>query len=104
MAYLEIADKSVVTSGSYQRYYTVDGKRYHHIIHPDTQMPATEFTSVSILCKDSGLGDALSTAIFCMPLEKGKTLIESMNEVEAMWVSVDGNITVSSGWNKYIKK
>ena len=104
LAYLEIADKSVVTSGSYQRYYTVDGKRYHHIIHPDTQMPATEFTSVSILCKDSGLGDALSTAIFCMPLEKGKTLIESMNEVEAMWLSVDGNITVSSGWNKYIKK
>ena len=104
LAYLEIADKSVVTSGSYQRYYTVDGKRYHHIIHPDTQMPATEFTSVSIICKDSGLGDALSTAIFCMPLEKGKTLIESMNEVEAMWLSVNGKITVSSGWNKYIKK
>ncbi len=104
LAYLEISDKSIVTSGSYQRYYVVDGKRYHHIIHPNTLMPATEFTSVSILCKDSSLGDALSTAVFCMALDEGLNLIESIPEVEAMWLDNNGKITVSSGWNKYIKK
>lgn len=104
LAYLEVSGESVVTSGSYQRYYVVDGKRYHHIIHPDTLMPAEEFTSVSVVCTDSGLGDALSTALFCLPLDTGLELVESMSEVEAMWVDESGNKTVSSGFNNYLKE
>ncbi|MBO7149165.1 MAG: FAD:protein FMN transferase [Clostridia bacterium] len=104
LAYLELNGESVVTSGSYQRYYIVDGKRYHHIIHPDTQMPAEGFTSVSVVCKDSGLGDALSTALFCLPLDKGIELIESMPGVEAMWVDEQGEKTVSSGFSDYVKE
>ncbi len=103
LAYLEISGESVVTSGSYQRYYVVDGKRYHHIIHPDTQMPAEGFESVSVVCRDSGLGDALSTALFCLPLDTGLELVESMNGVEAMWIDEDGTKTVSSGFVKYVK-
>ena len=104
LAYLQVAGKSVVTSGSYQRYYYVDGKRYHHIIHPDTLMPAEGFVSVSVVCENSGLGDALSTALFCLTLEEGLALVDSTPDAEAMWVADDGTKTVSSGWNEYVKK
>ncbi len=104
LSYLHLNGKSVVTSGSYQRYYYVDGKPYHHIIHPDTLMPASGFLSVSVLCDDSGLGDALSTALFCMSLTDGTALVESLTDVEAMWVTDNGEITVSSGWNNYVKQ
>lgn len=103
LAYLDINDESVVTSGSYQRFYYVDGTAYHHIIHPDTLMPSEGFLSVSVVCKNSGFGDALSTALFCLHLEEGLELVESIPETEVMWVSEDGTQTVSSGWNEYIK-
>lgn len=104
LEYLSLSGESVVTSGSYQRFYYVDGKAYHHIIHPDTLMPAEGFMSVSVICENSGLGDALSTALFCMTKEKGLELVESIADVEAMWVTDDGIKTVSSGWNRYVKK
>ncbi len=101
IAYLGIESMAVVTSGSYQRYYIVDGKRYHHIIDPETLMPGENFQSVSILCPDSGKGDALSTALFSMSYEKGSQLIESLVDTEAMWVLPDGTIKYSSGFDKY---
>ena len=103
LAYLYLNGQSLVTSGSYQRFYVVDGKQYHHIIHPSTLMPAEGYLSVSVLCSNSGLADALSTALFCMPLEDGIAMIEAMQGVEAMWVQEDGSKTVSSGWNNYTK-
>lgn len=103
LAYLSLSGQSVVTSGSYQRYYTVDGKRYHHIIHPDTLMPAEGYLSVSVVCNNSGLGDALSTALFCMPQNKGLALVESLDGVEAMWVDENGAQSFSSGWSLYTK-
>jgi len=62
----EISDTSVVTSGDYERYFTVGDKRYHHIIDKDTGMPARAFSSVTVVTQDSGVADALSTALFCM--------------------------------------
>ncbi len=102
-AYLQLDGQSVVTSGSYQRYYYVDGKAYHHIIDPKTLMPSEDYLSVSVICQDSGLGDALSTALFCLSVEKGKTLIESIDNVEAMWVTKTGEKTYSSGWKNFEK-
>ncbi len=96
--YLKVSDCSVVTSGSYQRYYTVNGANYHHIIDPLTLQPAKEYLSVSIVCRDSGLGDALSTALFCMPYAKGLDLINSLEDVEALWVFPDGQIQTSQGF------
>ena len=95
---------SLVTSGVYERYYTVDGKRYHHIIDPETLMPSELFQSVSIVCKDSGMADALSTSIFNMTLEEGKNLIESLEDTEAFWILNDGTYEYSSGFEAYIRK
>lgn len=96
-----ISNKSLVTSGSYQRFYEVDGKRYHHIIDPDTLMPSKYFKSVSILTDDSGLADVLSTAIFCMSYEDGAKLIKSFDNTEAVWVTNDGQVLYSDGCSKY---
>ena len=104
LAYLSLNGQALVTSGSYQRYYTVDGKRYHHIIHPDTLMPAEGYLSVSVICDDSGLADALSTALFCMTPEDGLSLVESMANVQALWVKDDGTRITSSGWSTFVKQ
>jgi thiamine biosynthesis lipoprotein len=89
---LTVSDTSLVTSGDYERYYTVDGKRYHHIIDKDTLMPAEHFASVSILCRDSGLADALSTALFTMSYEDGVALLSSLDGVGAVWVTQNGEV------------
>lgn len=101
-AYLSIKDESVVTSGSYQRYYTVDGKRYHHIIDPETLFPAENFLSVSVICQSSATGDALSTALFCMSYEEGLSLVNSTEGVEAMWIFPNGEKRYSEGFSSYI--
>lgn len=99
--YLHLTGESLVTSGSYQRYYTVDGVDYHHIIDPKTLMPGTKYRSVSVLTTDSGLGDALSTSLFLTDYDSGLQLVESMDNVEAMWVMPDGEQRYSSGFKKY---
>lgn len=99
--YLEVAGESIVTSGSYQRFYVVNGENYHHIIDPETLMPGTKYRSVSVLTDDSGLGDAMSTALFLMDYEEGKQLVESIENVEAMWVLPDGKQQYSSGFEEY---
>lgn len=94
---------SVVSSGNYERYYTVNGNRYHHIIDPETLFPSAYFNQVTIVCDDSGVGDALSTAIFNMPLEEGRAYIESLEGVEALWVLKDGTQVVSDGFPDFVK-
>ena len=96
---LALTGEALVTSGSYQRYYTVNGERYHHIIDPDTLMPAKGFLSVSVLTADSALGDALSTALFCMTLSEGEALIGSLPHTEAMWILPNGEKRVTDGWS-----
>ena len=101
---VSLTDKCLVTSGDYQRYYVVDGVEYCHIIDPDTLMPPTYFSAVSIICDDSGLADALSTALFNMPYEDGLALINSMDNAEAIWVLKDGSIKYSENFEDYIVK
>lgn len=101
---VQAKDISVVTSGNYQRYYTVDGKRYCHIINPDTLMPADYFSSVTILTEDSGVADAYSTALFNMSLEDGMKFVDELDGVEAMWILEDGRIQYSQGFGQYIEE
>ncbi len=98
IATLALTELSLVTSGSYQRYYTVDGKQYHHIIDPDTLFPADKLWAVSIVTQDSGLADALSTALFTLSIEDGQALLATFENVGALWVALDGTITESENF------
>ncbi len=97
-----VSGGSVVTSGDYQRNYVVDGKFYHHIIDPETLYPSAYWRSVTIICGDSGLADALSTALFLLPLEDGQQLLDACG-AEAMWVDSDGNQFYSPGFQAQIR-
>ncbi len=99
---LKIQSGSIVTSGDYQRAYVVDGELYHHIIDPNTLYPSTLWRSVTIVCQDSGLGDALSTALFVLPMEEGQRLLDDMG-AEAMWVDREGNRFYSPGFQDFIR-
>ena len=94
---IEIGDGAVVTSGDYERYFISGDKKYHHIIDPVTLMPADYFSAVTILTKDSGLADALSTALFCMSYDEGLALIEGLSDVDAIWIFKDGRMESTDG-------
>lgn len=82
---LRVSDGAVVTSGDYQRVYFAEGKSYHHIIDPATQMPSEYWRSVTVVCGNSALADALSTALFLLPLEQGRSLARQAG-AEVLWV------------------
>ncbi len=102
--YLALTGGAVVTSGSYQRFYAVDGVRYHHIISPETLMPENTYACVTVVAESSALGDALSTALFSMPQSAGLALVDSIAGAEAMWVYAGGEKAYSAGFHKFIKK
>ena len=99
---LNITGGSIVTSGDYQRCYMVDGKIYHHIIDPATLYPSTYWRSVTIICTDSGLADALSTALFLLPYEEGLALAQKCG-AEAMWVNEAGEQLYTPGFQDLIR-
>lgn len=97
MAALSINDQSVVTSGDYERYFEKDGVIYHHILDPATGYPVqNDLDQVTIISDRSVDGDALSTTCFAMGLEDGLELIRSLDGVEAIFVTKDGEIHTSS--------
>ena len=99
---LYLTKGSMVTSGDYQRAYMVDGEMYHHIIDPDTLYPGKLWRAVTVVCPDSGLADALSTALFLLPIEEGQRLLDECESV-AMWVDADGDIYYSTGFEELIR-
>ena len=101
---LTIADTSCVTSGDYERYFTVDGVRYHHVIDRDTLMPAAYFRSVTVITPHSGLADGLSTALFAMSYEDGLALVQKIGNVEVLWISADGTKLYTPGISQMIMK
>ncbi len=99
---VKISSGAVVTSGDYQRYYTVNGQKYHHIIDPETRYPAALWRSVTVICPDSGLADALSTSLFLSDREAGQSLLDRYRAV-ASWVDPEGNVFFSPGYEEYVK-
>lgn len=99
IAKVAVDDMSVITSGTYERYFEQDGVLYHHILDPVTGYSVNNgLTSVTILSEDGTDGDALSTTCFVLGPEKGMDLIESMEGIGAMFIADDNTISYSSGW------
>lgn len=95
---LKVTDKTVVTSGVYERYYRIDGKLYHHILDTATGYPYDNgLYEVTIICDKSVDGDALSTTCFALGLSDGLAFIESVPDTEAIFVDSDYNIHGTSG-------
>ncbi|MCW6091581.1 FAD:protein FMN transferase [Clostridium sporogenes] len=95
---VSVSDKSVVTSGNYERFFERNGKRYHHIFDTKTGYPAEKgLISVSIISDKSIDGDALSTSVYTLGLDEGKKLIESLKDVEAVFVTNDKKVYTTSG-------
>ena len=98
-----VSDTSIVTSGDYERYFTVDGKNYHHVIDKDTLQPSTYFHSVTVVTKDGALADALTTALFSMHINDGHALVESIDGVEALWIGTNGTTVKSTGFPEAVE-
>ena len=99
-AIIKVKNKSVVTSGNYERYFIKNGKRYHHIMDPKTGAPSESGIISSTIISDKSIdGDALSTATFILGLKKGMELINSLSGVEAIFVTNDNKVYTSSGLN-----
>lgn len=99
---VKIGGASLVTSGSYQRYFEVDGRRYGHIIDPETLMPAERYLSVSVTGPDSGVCDALSTALFIADEDEGREILGRFPGYGAMWVGQDGGMEFSDAFREIV--
>lgn len=91
---------SVVTSGGYERNYIYNGKEYHHIIDPENLFPSEYVKGVTVISKDSSIGDVLSTILFLMSVEEGQEFIKEY-DVEAIWYTNDNKIIRSEGFSNY---
>ncbi|MCK4873749.1 MAG: FAD:protein FMN transferase [Phycisphaerales bacterium] len=96
-ASLEITDTSVSTSGDYERYFILDGVRYHHILDPRTGRPARGLRSATVICPDATLADALSTALLILGADRALALVERLDHVEAVLVDDDAGVHVTTG-------
>lgn len=95
---LELTERSIVTSGDYERYFTYQGKRYHHILDSETGYPAdSDVSGVSIISERGIDGDALSTTLFILGVDKGLEFIEDMDGIEAIFITRDKKVIVSDG-------
>lgn len=96
MATVELNDAAISTSGDYQRYFILDGKRFHHILDPKTGYPAQECQSVSVIAGDGVYTDAFSTGVFVLGPEKGIALLQRMG-FEGLIVDKNGTIHTTQG-------
>ncbi len=100
--FLYLDNLSVVTSGDYQRYYMVNGKKIHHIIDPSTLYPASYYKSVTVIMEDSAQADLLSTWLFTLPLEEAEKAAKELG-AEVFWVMQDDTVAYTDGYVAYSK-
>jgi thiamine biosynthesis lipoprotein len=103
-AWLDTTEQAVVTSGNYENYIEVDGRRLSHILDPRTGWPVEELRSVTIVCPDGELADALATGVSVLGVEKGLALVDRLKGVEAMLVDSGGTIHFSKGLEAMVTK
>lgn len=95
-AHLAVTNQAVVTSGNYEKFVVIDGKKYTHIIDPRTGYPVSGLQSVTIICPNAELADALATSVFVLGPEIGLHLINQLKGVEAILVDDAQKIHYSS--------
>lgn len=93
---LDLSDRAVSTAGDYERFFIKDNIRYHHILNPKTGLPASECRSATVIAPRGLIADPLSTTLFLLGPADGMALIESMNDIDAIIVDKNGQVTVSS--------
>ncbi len=94
---LEVGPCSIATSGDYERFFTYDGVRYHHILDPRDGMPAAASVSVTVIGRDAGLCDALATGFFVMGADEALAVAESLPGIEAVFIFGDSLRVVTTG-------
>lgn len=93
---ISVTNKTIVTSGVYERFFEENGIKYHHILDPNTGYPVqNDLLSVTIISSSSILADTLSTSLFVLGAEKGKKIIDSIPETEAIFVFTDKHIEIT---------
>lgn len=97
VAAIKLRNQSMVTSGDYERFFEIDGKRYHHILDPRTGYPATGCMSASIVTFNAEFADALATACCVLGPENGLALLEKLPRVEGILIGMDGSVRLTSG-------
>jgi thiamine biosynthesis lipoprotein len=98
MGIMEVRDKTLVTSGVYERFFEEGGERYHHILSPATGYPVDNgLLSVTIISEKSMDADGLSTGVFVLGYEKGKALVESLDNTEALFIFADRSVRGTAG-------
>lgn len=96
LCYLEVTKGAISTSGTYQRNFTKDGITYHHILDTSTGYPVeSEIESVTIIAPSSISADALSTSVFCLGIDEGMKLVNSLQDTEAVIITEKGKILLS---------
>lgn len=103
IATVAVSDRSVVSSGIYERCFKQDGTFYHHILEPETGYPVdNELMAVTIISKQSVDGDGLSTTCFGLGLEEGLALINSLQDVTAVFITKDEKLHYADGFEEYL--
>lgn len=94
-SYLDITNTSIATSGNYEKYVVIDGKKYSHTIDPKTGMPVRGIKSVTIICPNAEIADAMATPVMIMGARVGLDLINQIKEIECIIIDDDGRMHTS---------
>ena len=95
-SYLNISDMAIATSGNYEKYVWIDGKKYSHTIDPKTGLPVSGIKSVTIICPGAELADAMATPVMVMGIDKGLHLINQMKHIACIIIDEDDRLYTSA--------
>jgi thiamine biosynthesis lipoprotein len=98
-SYINISDVAVATSGNYEKFAIIDGKKYSHTIDPKTGFPVAGIKSVTIICPNAELADAMATPITVLGVDAGLGLINQMKQIACIIIDDDNNIYTSNNIN-----
>ena len=104
IAYLNVTDMAIATSGNYEKFIIIDRKRYSHTIDPKTGLPVTGIKSVTILCPNAEIADAIATPVMIMGVRAGLDMINQMRHIEAILIDDHNEIHTSDNIHAHLKK